>query len=52
MHQIDRIIQAAYDDGITASECVKLLDAAGFPGFTWENVADMYEEIYVVEEGK
>lgn len=37
---------------ILAEDCSAILHAAGYKGYTWEKVADIYEAIYCQEEGK
>lgn len=49
---VPRIVMECYDNGTSASDCAKRLAAAGFDGYTWQSVADMYEEIYVALECK
>lgn len=52
MSKAFNLIEECYDAGMTCDECVKVLHESGFEGYSWENVADEYEEIYCQQEGK
>lgn len=52
MTAIELIVYDCYQDMIEPDRAAEVLAQAGFSGYTWEDVADMYEEIYCKEEGK
>lgn len=52
MTAIELIVYDCYQDMIEPDRAVEMLAQAGFPGFTWDQVADMYMEIECEEEGK
>lgn len=52
MNKAMSIISKCYELDIDVTDVSQILDAAGYKGYTWENVADFYEAIYCAEEGK
>lgn len=52
MTAIELIVFDCYQDMIEPDVAAEMLAKAGFAGFTWDQVADMYMKIECEEEGK
>ena len=51
MTAIDLIVYDCYQDGMTVDQAFEVLCQANFHGYTWEDVADLYEGVYCKEGG-